>query len=89
MGNRGVSHRWHGNRQKEKVMRPIAVATRGSDVVMWFDTNSNDVSRLSCISDEHAKELVAALHVAFGIRTKENSFTSGLLHRDLDVICSL
>jgi hypothetical protein len=69
--------------------RPAAVVIDGSDVVMWFDTNSNDVVRLSCVSDQHAKELSAAMHVALGLRSKENSFTTGLLHRDLEVICGL
>jgi len=41
------------------------------------------------VSESHAEELAAAANHAFGVRSAENSFTTGLLHRDLEIACGL
>jgi len=68
---------------------PIAIRADGNDLILWFSTDTESIVRFACKSEEHAAELVTFCHRAFGIRTKENSFTTGLLHRDLETICSL
>ena len=68
---------------------PIAIRAEGSDLILWYSTDVETIVRFPCKSEEHAAELVTFCHRAFGIRTKENSFTTGLLHRDLETICSL
>ena len=68
---------------------PIAIRAEGSDLILWYSAGDESIVRFTCKSEEHAAELVTFCHRAFGIRTKENSFTTGLLHRDLEMICSL
>jgi hypothetical protein len=68
---------------------PIAIRAEGRSLILWYEAGEESIVRFECKSEEHAEELVIFFHRAFGIRTKENSFTTGLLHRDLETVCSL
>lgn len=69
---------------------PIAVMSESADLIIWFAADGDErIVRLPCLSEEHAGELAKLCHRAFGMRTKENSFTTGLLHRDLEILCGL
>lgn len=70
-------------------VKPIAITNEKADLIFWFLADEESVIRVPCVSDEHAEELALACHRAFGLRTKENSFTTGLLHRDIEIGCSL
>lgn len=72
-----------------KEVQPVAITSDKSDLVFWFLADEESVIKVPCVSDEHAEELALACHRAFGLRTKENSFTTGLLHRDIEIGCSL
>ena len=68
---------------------PIAILAEGADLVLWYAAGDETIVRFACKSPEHAEELVKLCHQAFGMRTKESSFTTGLLHRDLEILCGL
>lgn len=71
---------------------PIAVTFDRNAVLLWFASGypeKQEILRLPCASEEHAEALMAYCHVAFGLRTKENSFTTGLLHKDIETYCGL
>jgi hypothetical protein len=72
-----------------KIGTPIAIKAKGSDLILWYSADDETIVRFACKSEQHAEELVIFCHRAFGMRTKENSFTTGLLHRDLVSLCSL
>lgn len=74
---------------RAKEVKPIAITNEKTDLIFWFLADEESVIRVPCVSDEHAEELALACHRAFGLRTKENSFTTGLLHRDIEIGCSL
>lgn len=69
---------------------PVAILADADSLMLWFNAGENEnLVKFKCISAEHAQELSLACHRAFGIRTKENSFTTGLLHRDIEIACGL
>lgn len=71
--------------------RVVAVKARGAFIVLWAVSSTGDsvVTKLPCVSEDHATELAAVANRAFGIRSVENSFTTGLLHKDLEIACGL
>jgi hypothetical protein len=70
-------------------VQPIAITTDNSSLVFWFFADEESIVKIPCVSEDHAEELAVLCHRAFGLRSKENSFTTGLLHRDLEIGCSL
>lgn len=69
---------------------PFAVKQSGSRISLWFSTFGEEVDttivNLECVDEDIASIAVAALHAALGLRPKESSFTTGLLHRDIELI---
>lgn len=70
-------------------VQPVAITNDKENLIFWFLAEEDSVLKIPCVSTEHAEELALACHRAFGLRTKENSFTTGLLHKDLEIGCSL
>lgn len=75
--------------QAAQEAQPIAITNDKENLIFWFFTDEESVIKVPCVSEKHAEELALLCHRAFGLRTKENSFTTGLLHRDLQIGCSL
>lgn len=83
------------SQRKAKKGVPIAATSKDSELVIWISdqredgTEESHVFRMQCVSAQHATELAAAWYSAFGIRNAKNSFTTGLLLKDLEITCSL
>jgi hypothetical protein len=75
--------------QAAQEAQPIAITNDKENLIFWFLADEESVIKIPCISEKHAEELALLCHRAFGMRTKENSFATGLLHRDLQIGCSL
>lgn len=72
-----------------KSAKPFAVKQSGSRVSMWFSAFGDvdtTIVNFECVDEESAGIAVAVLHVALGLRTKENSFATGLLHQDIEIL---
>lgn len=76
---------------KAESVTPVAVKASGKFVVLWSvsEDGSSTVTKLPCISEEHAENFSSIANIAFGIRSVSNSFTTGLLHKDLEIACGL
>lgn len=70
---------------------PVVVKASGRHVVIWLvaENGESSLTRVPCVSEEHAEEFAAIANRAFGIRSVENSFTTGLLHKDIEIACGL
>ena len=70
---------------------PVAVRAQNDTVTLWVieQDGTSHVLEVPCVSDEQAALLEQVCHQAFGIRSKANSFTTGLLHKDLEMSCGL
>lgn len=69
----------------------ITAKASGSSLVLWLigEHGNSEIVQIKCVSESHAGELAAAANRAFGVRSAENSFTTSLLHRDLEIACGL
>lgn len=76
---------------KAESATPVAVKASGKFVVLWSvsEDGSSTVTKMPCISEEHAENFSSIANIAFGIRSVSNSFTTGLLHKDLEIACGL
>ncbi len=74
---------------------PVAATSKDDELVIWISeqredgTEQSHIFKMQCVSADHATELAASWFAAFGIRNAKNSFTTGLLLKDLEVACSL
>lgn len=70
---------------------PVAAKASGRHVVLWLmsEDGESTLTKIPCLTEDHAAELAVLANRAFGIRSVENSFTTGLLHKDIEILCGL
>ena len=69
---------------------PVAIESSGSRVAVWVYNSAEPsdacIYELNCKSEEAAQSLVESWRAAFSLRPPEQSFTAGLLSRDIELL---